>query len=131
MNFVIKEVTALEDSITLTSEAGDALRLEVDGDCCSSSFFDKESKEDVQGLLGQELKLVEHVVCGDVFVKDDDWVDTIIYALKITTNKQSISVMWRNESNGYYSGFITSRFNDERTGAQYGDRTLFDSSKMQ
>jgi hypothetical protein len=95
--------------ITFVSPDGLRFHVELEGDCCSSSFFDDNSKLDAEGLLGEQLMSIEEV--GRERPESDPLrhrtTEHIEYhALLIRTDKQSITVDWRNESNGYYDGWV-------------------------
>lgn len=118
--FIIENIVCESSStIKLVSADGDILTLHLEGDCCSSSFFDDNSVMDVQSLLGERLMDVttEAWSCptpdlnGDCPCAPYDGGDTQHSALIIKTDRQSISVLWRNESNGYYSGYLEMNMN--------------------
>jgi hypothetical protein len=90
--------------VTLVSTEGSVLKFELDGDCCSSSFFDEQAIIDFKTLFGHTINTVENVFIG--IDESNTTGKTDISCLKITTDKESFSFMWRNESNGYYSGSI-------------------------
>lgn len=106
MGFIIENVIATADSLRLVSTDGHEVRVELEGDCCSRSFFDNYSLIDARGLMGERLVDIEDV--DRTAPESDpykDGCDVIEYhALIIRTDKQSITVDWRNDSNGYYSG---------------------------
>ena len=80
------------------------IKITLSGDCCSKSYFDADSLKDIAGLVGEYLVSVE-----DRFIREEQGGTqeySKISALVLTTDKQSVSVMWRNDSNGYYSGSV-------------------------
>lgn len=98
--FRIEQVSMDSKSTTATLWSGAWwVKLTVVGDCCSESYFDANTIETLRGLVGQRL---------------DGWEDrelrvesrTIYYALVITTDQGEESLMWRNDSNGYYAGWV-------------------------
>jgi hypothetical protein len=132
--FIIENVVHRTSfDIDLTSADGDVLNLHLEGDCCSSSFFDDDSVLDVKSLLGERLMDVESVawdcpvpdVNGDCQCSTGMDDETIHSALIIKTDRQSITLMWRNESNGYYSGYLECYLNGNKLD-NYGS----DSRKM-
>lgn len=105
---------APDDILTLIADDGRKVELRLTGDCCSSSYFEKRSVEDVQALVGQTLLEVESVASNisDKKVESTEENDynggTFQYhAVKLSTDKETIVVDWRNESNGYYDGTCT------------------------
>ena len=101
--------TPEDEAFVLTFETGLELCVEVVGDCCSHSYFDKDSMLDVTDVLGKNFVGFEEVECGEgERGSDDDWDGnrTLLYALILKTDTQEISLSWRNDSNGYYSGDI-------------------------
>lgn len=129
--FRIENVIATEDKVTLVSENGNVIELELDGDCCSASFFDDFTLLDVRGLIGDTLlSLVEVEDENEVItnqhaafaagegpkprrVERPDADATLYYALIIKTDRQSITMDWRNESNGYYSGSVRAKLDGQ------------------
>lgn len=89
--------------LTLTLDDGKLVHLAIDGDCCSSSYFEENSVKDAYGLVGQTLVNIEHVSSA-LNDKDEESVCTKYHAIKITTDKEVVVLDWRNESNGYYDG---------------------------
>lgn len=104
--FIIENVFMSEsdESLTLISLEGEEITFKLYGDCCSSSYFDKDSKVDAASLMGDTLLRVEY---NSINSTSDEDGRIIEYALILKTNRQSISLMWRNASNGYYSGSVT------------------------
>lgn len=105
-NFVIGSVSVDSDSGSISSIDGRNIRIFLDADCCSSSYFEDFSSAELQGLVGEILTKIEHVESRMNDIDDDANGSTVIryHGLKLTTNKQEIVVDWRNESNGYYDG---------------------------
>lgn len=124
MSFVIENVIPGDRRIEFVSTQGHHVVVTLYGDCCSRSYFDPDSSIDARGLMGEELLDIES---NEVRVEDDieddieDTVQRIHYALIIRTNKQSVSLMWRNDSNGYYSGWTKIRVNDSELRRWGGD----------
>lgn len=86
----------------------------VVGDCCSCSFF--YDFYGVENLLGRKIKEVKEVELHptDLFVIPDKGDCTAVYGFSITLEPkegdfygESTAVFsFRNESNGYYGGWI-------------------------
>ena len=87
----------------------DVLSFCLEGDCCSHSYFDPPVY--LNHLVGQQLVQFEEVGSDKEYVRTDDEC-TIWHCLKITTNKESFTLDWRNDSNGYYDGNLNVVLND-------------------
>lgn len=128
MSFVIENVLtpdlSLGSVLELVAVDGRVLRIELEGGCCSQSFFDKDSVLDVKALLGQTLLKLSGVDCEDREAYENS-VSTKCYALVLRTNTESISLMWRNESNGYYDGFVHVTLDGNRLS------TIYDCSEVE
>lgn len=79
------------------------ITMKLEADCCSSSYFDDGSVEDLKALEGTTLSSIEDVETG---VEPNEYGRTILYALVIRTDSIATSILWRNDSNGYYSGWV-------------------------
>lgn len=123
MSFVIKNVLtpdlSLGSVLEIVAVDGRVLRIELEGVCCSQSFFDKDSVLDVKALLGQTLLKLSDVYCEGREAYEGSDV-TKCHALVLRTNAESISLMWRNESNGYYDGFVHVTLDGNRLNTIYG-----------
>jgi len=127
MSFVIENVIPGDQCIEFISTQGHRVAVYLIGDCCSRSYFDPDSSIDARGLMGEELLDIES---NEVSTEHDaeDAEQRIHYALIVRTNKQSVSLMWRNDSNGYYSGWTQIRINDSEFN-RWDDNLL--SSKLE
>lgn len=89
---------------------GSHVFFEVDADCCSHSWI--ESLDLVDNLFGV-ISSVEDIPMPDLGTitteKQKDVTCVKYYGLKITTNKGSCVIDYRNDSNGYYGGSISLR----------------------
>lgn len=104
--FYVESVDDSNDACVVLMSGGRSLALQLSGDCCSQSYFPPESLADLRGLVGETIVSLEQVDStrtdtGGGRNDSTDW-----FCLKITTDKQSVSVDWRNDSNGYYSGWL-------------------------
>ena len=119
MIFIIENVLITDARLVLVATSGHQVEVELEGDCCSSSFFDDCSKLDARGLMGERLMSIEDIGRDapdpDQIPHQDDSRE--YHALIIKTDKQSITVDWRNESNGYYGGHARIRFDGEEMDA--------------
>lgn len=96
--------------VALQTSGGNTLVLEVDGDCCSRSWF-----EEILGLnqlLDAEVITVEEIPMPDPPQTADipDGGDAEVlqsYGLRIVTNRGAATLVYRNDSNGYYGGYIS------------------------
>ena len=111
-NFVVKSVVYdnKREDVTITSEDGREVVLELEGDCCSVSYFEENSITDLKSIVGETLVDIVSVESGKENTvesyEDDSFSEEIAYhALKISTNKQELVVDWRNKSNGWYDGW--------------------------
>jgi hypothetical protein len=106
--FIVENVIFSRDDacLTLIAADGNEIKLQLEGDCCSSSYFDADTKLDVSELLGDTLLDVSYNFIGNE-PTENDWEDIKNYALVLRTSRRSISLMWRNSSNGYYSGTVS------------------------
>lgn len=86
--------------------------LELEGDCCSRSYFTDLAQFDE--LVGATITQVEErdepsrdgLPTGDPV----EYVDAISWHfLVVVTNKGHVTIDWRNDSNGYYDGTINLR----------------------
>jgi hypothetical protein len=104
-------VEAASDApVALVFEDGRKLILALDGDCCSSSYYsDPEQFDELIGTTIQEIEEVSGK--SHEGLPDNDGLDscTLWSFLKFTTNKGHVTIDWRNDSNGYYSGSVAPR----------------------
>ena len=77
-------------------------RIDAYGDCCSTSWF--EHCDNVDALVGGTLVSVENVG-GYSSETDDGYGEIKVDMIKFTTDKGYSTLEFRNESNGYYSGW--------------------------
>ena len=105
-----KKITGLrinEDQSVLVFDTDQgAVGYEVDGDCCSESWF--ADITGVSAMLGGTVQTVDEVSMEGYNVEDgrcrqecDD-----AYGYKLTTEKGYADIVFRNSSNGYYGGSI-------------------------
>lgn len=109
----IAEVRADEktrpEHIEFLCASGDRIQYYAEGDCCSLSWIEHISGLDA--LIGAEVALVKEHASEDATPDGDDGkVD--VYKWTIETNKGRCDIEMRNESNGYYSGWL-----EQQTGA--------------
>lgn len=96
----VVSVEPSEDLIVLRLEDGRTVRLGLDGDCCSKSFF--ESPKEFEELVGETITSFEERETGHSTGAEEKY-----YCLWVTTDKGQHTFDWRNESNGYYGGSLS------------------------
>lgn len=101
------------DNLTFVSTEGVELRLQLVGDCCSHSYFDKDAELDVSALLGSTLTNIEYSFVSSAD-DADGYGEIKTYALLLRTDKWSTSLMWHNSSNGYYCGGVELYINGDQ-----------------
>lgn len=109
----IVSIDTSDDLIELTLVSGKKISFSLFGDCCSQSFFEKRSLDDVKELIGEIFISAEEVEARELASPDPTYDSVIYSALNVCTNKSSIVLDWRNESNGFYSGWC--EFNGLKT----------------
>lgn len=98
-------------SFVLYFENGHQMRVEVEGDCCSSSYFTEGALDELGSIKpGEILTGIEELESG-IPEEKNGGTYTKYYFLKIQTDKQTLNLDWRNDSNGYYSGFVNFFYN--------------------
>lgn len=86
-------------------EGGESVIARADGDCCSSSWI-----EDIDlptSLVGGVVRSVEDVDMPDLAEEEDEREVVAYYGCRITTDRGSCTIDYRNESNGYYGGSLS------------------------
>ena len=104
----IREVYVSEDDEDMFFVAdGGLVRVSLEGDCCSQSWFSDIYNFDA--LLGRVSEATE-IDMPDYDVHDGrtrQEVDSA-YGIAVSTNKGTAKIVFRNSSNGYYGGYIHS-----------------------
>lgn len=109
------------DNLTFVSTDGVELRLQLVGDCCSHSYFDKDAELDASALLDSTLTSIEYSFVSSAD-DADGYGEIKTYALLLRTDKWSTSLMWHNSSNGYYGGGVDIYINGDEW-SSYGRDT--------
>jgi hypothetical protein len=114
----VREIWMDERYLKFVTDEGD-VTYEVEGDCCSDSFF--FDFYGVDNVIGREVVAFEsvHLSPGDpgyrpeTYAVEDEqgWSVTQVYGYRITTEHPSFGHVsavfsFRNESNGYYGGWM-------------------------
>jgi hypothetical protein len=97
-------IDSAQNFIRFNTETGTVI-WEAVGECCSETWF--ADVIGISALLGQKVLTAEFI---DIPYVDDgrtrDEVDDF-YGIKLTTDKGSTEIIFRNSSNGYYGGYLT------------------------
>lgn len=105
LEFHVKEVVWVGDyDVTLVAADGRHLNIYLEADCCSESYFDEDSVATLNGLVGTQLRNIAQV-STDAPESNCRQQYQCVHALLLTTDKGSDTVLWRNDSNGYYDGY--------------------------
>lgn len=107
----IASVEASGSTAKLKLDNGKTVVMELEGDCCSSSYFSPEGIEDLKSLAGQTISNIEDAEESSAshgpYSSELEYGDSVSWHfLKFTTDKGHTTVDWRNDSNGYYDGWI-------------------------
>lgn len=96
------KVTADEEKLNFICEDGDHLAF-TEAECCSSTWIENVELPAL-GFPCKVLKVeeLESEVIGEV----EEYDHLQKYGLKIVTDKGDIVIDYRNESNGYYGGWL-------------------------
>lgn len=98
---IIESMKIATDKMAVLFNTDDGERIaKTDGDCCSQSWIENIELP-VNGFPAKVLS-VEDLGFSKEFNTEDDWIK--YYAFKITTDKGTILIEYRNSSNGYYGG---------------------------
>lgn len=84
----------------------DAITLVLEGNCCSTCFFEENSIVDAKALKGKKIIAIEQVESQTPNTTETGDEDVVLkyHAVKIITSREEVILDWRNESNGYYDG---------------------------
>lgn len=79
---------------------------ETEGDCCSETWF--SDVLNISNIIGVAVNKVEKIDLTDYNVEDGRTRQEYdeAYGYKLTTNKGTAEIIFRNSSNGYYGGEI-------------------------
>lgn len=93
-----------EQRIRFETDGGPVTYI-TEGDCCSETWF--ADILNPQALLGAQVRSVE--ILETVYLPDDERSRQDMdraYGIKLTTDKGTVTLVYRNSSNGYYGGTI-------------------------
>ncbi len=107
----------VNEEVTINFESGPSLKLELEGDCCSKSFFTDLGQ--FEELIGSTITNIEQRdnEKRTVQLEEDEWVHDSVqnwHFLIFTTDKGHVTIDWRNDSNGYYDGWVKFRWPEEK-----------------
>ena len=100
----IADITYQDDEnvILWFADVPKGLHLNLEGDCCSHSYF--ADRTHFTDLIGTTINDVEHRSNGSI---DEEYFDvTSLHCLVFITDKGHFTIDWRNDSNGYYDGWV-------------------------
>lgn len=103
----VVEANASDESVELKLDDGSWCKIDLYGDCCSHSYFTDPTQ--FQELVGATVNEVEDRENKTESESEYD-SQTIWSFLVFTTDKGHITIDWRNDSNGYYSGYIETNY---------------------
>jgi hypothetical protein len=89
---------------------GSTLTLKLDGDCCSYSVF--HEPEQFDELIGATIQGIEERDSEREGQGDENSEETTWHMLCFITNRGHVTIDWRNESNGYYDGYVTPAYSN-------------------
>ena len=93
-----------KDKIAFILKESKAVILVAEGDCCSTSWF--ESFNDLDVLIGRKVvEIVNRDMPQPLGENPDDCI--AVYGTTFVTNRGRADLEMRNQSNGYYGGYIT------------------------
>lgn len=109
VGYTVKRIFMNENALKFETDKGSYV-FTVEGDCCSSSYFYDFTGADK--LLNHEIKKVEEVELGTGGKHEEGHDILECYGYRFITEDPQFgevsSVMsFRNDSNGYYGGYIT------------------------
>ena len=106
----IKEVVNTDYDFTFVGEKA-SLKINLDGGCCSSTYFDEIYE--LENLIGEEVlevldyDKIEHKQIT-LMIPGDKSEHNEIYEMVVKTAKGNTHIICHNASNGYYGGNIGS-----------------------
>lgn len=100
------------DSARIIFTDGSTLALDLAGDCCSCSYFSPEGIQALKELPGAKVLSVEERggPSKPGLPEQEDYNEISWHFLVFTTDRGHVTVDWRNDSNGYYDGYVIPAF---------------------
>lgn len=97
-----------DDDVRVHLDDGQTAVFGLEGDCCSHSYYTDPAQ--FLELVGTKLQKVEERSSRDgsdnAEKYPEDGGETSWHFLVFETNKGHVTIDWRNDSNGYYDGYI-------------------------
>lgn len=105
-SFIGNKVTKIymnsgQDIITFVLDNGNTYSMYTYGDCCSSSYID--SINGIDYLLNNTILSIKEITL-DYTIDSPEF--TQFYSVQIKTERGLFEFIFRNESNGYYGGYL-------------------------
>ncbi len=107
-----------EDTLWIETESGKDFCYEVEGDCCSWSYFhDFIGANKILGRKITEISQIHDDLPEGPDDDIDDWKCIEVYGYRFVVEDQILGEMtavvsFRNESNGYYGGWMEGGLTD-------------------
>lgn len=108
---IVKEIiiNKQDNTIKFSFTDGEIWEMLHEQDCCEDVYIESVCG-DVSRMENEKL-LIAEVVTNDGSGKHDEFCTWTFY--KFATNKETLTIRWYGESNGYYSEDVTFRMLDE------------------
>jgi hypothetical protein len=105
-------------SLHFETARGGYIGFQVDGDCCSQSYF--HEIDGIDSLLGATVATFSEMNLPENLINHFDsnysgGESNQFYGIRIITNKGYCAIVFRNESNGYYGGSCSRGINTTPT----------------
>lgn len=98
----VTSVVAGDSQATLHLDTGESVVLDLYGDCCSQSFYTDPAQ--FNELVGAKVQAV-----AERAGESPNGGETSPHFLVFETDRGHVTIDWRNESNGYYDGWVASK----------------------
>jgi hypothetical protein len=100
----IIDISHDESHLKITTE-NNIYVYEAEGDCCSQSWIEHiDDKEDIIGQVVAEIIDSEGVAKEGEDLSEFDCLQ--VYKTTLKTDKTTFDIEYRNNSNGYYGGYL-------------------------
>jgi hypothetical protein len=99
----IVSVYFAEDLLTFGLATGNAAEFKAYGECCSNSYVEDMDNPDIfEDAVFLDVQIEE----GNDDIIEEDFVVNKWTFYKFTTDKGMCTLSFRNESNGFYNGWL-------------------------
>lgn len=124
----VVELFVVEDNeIIFKTTEGRLLSYCVEGDCCSHSYYYEVNG--IHNLLNSEIVEIEQKDLGGAIPKPgEDCVEA--YGITILTRKGHCDIEFRNDSNGYYGGYLCDATDITEKGLQENSRAIITDGEL-